>query len=93
MKKYWVALPILFLGTIYGFYAAAYYAWLTATPLSEGRLVLLQRYFYIWLFASICMLIAGVSCVVRIIVLHRKSRKFRTNGSTGSPINPAPGEP
>ena len=91
MIKFWIAIPLLLLGSTYSLYTALYYAWVTATPLKEEQLRVYQQFFYYWFFAFLAFLIGTIFCIIRLVIQRRKNSKYQSSGSSESPITPASG--
>jgi hypothetical protein len=73
MSKHWIAPAVLFLAGCYFLNRAAYFAWRTATPLTDNGLRAAQCHYEIWLGALLLSLIIFTAVGIRMFV-RRKSR-------------------
>lgn len=62
-----LALP----GLLFCLYNVAFWAWITATPVSPARLQQAQRYHYLWLSLSGLAFAIAVGCIVALIRTRR----------------------
>ena len=74
MKKYKVILAALILVSLFALYSAAYFGWLTATPLSPSQLKRCQYDYYCWFSIFIISFLSGISVIARMVWLRRNFR-------------------
>jgi len=70
----WSLLLLSILGLLVSLYSAAFFAWLTATPLTPPQLARARYDFYFWLVIGGGCVCVAVICV---IVLVRHGRRVR----------------
>jgi hypothetical protein len=75
MTKYFIGICIFILGTLWSINSFLYYAWLTATPLQEGYLELYQKLAMYWLCATLLLISLIVASIVRITILHKRTKE------------------
>jgi hypothetical protein len=75
MLKYWIILAVLILGGLYCLYAAAFFAWVTATPLSPESLHCAQSLCYRWFWGFIGTVGLFISTAVRMVYVYRTTGK------------------
>lgn len=63
----WAAVAAIPLGG-YGGYAFVFFAWLTATPLSNEGLARAQKLTYFWFFVAVTCALTTASYVVRALI-------------------------
>ena len=80
MMKYAVSLGLLVLFDGWSLLTAIYCAWLTATPLTPGRLHFVQVEFCAWIIAFVASLTCSFVVTVRMIRLRRIARSRRHLG-------------
>jgi hypothetical protein len=74
MTKYGIALGVLFLVALYSLYMTAFFAWVTATPLTPAQLRSAQLHCYGWFASLILSAVALLSIGGRMLWLSRHSR-------------------
>ncbi len=71
MTKSWLALALALLAALFCLYATLYFAWLSATPLTEAQLHRVQYdcYVWFWVFVAAALLVIGLAA--RLVWLYR----------------------
>jgi hypothetical protein len=75
MKKYWFGLGITFFFIAYSLYAFAFFAWVTATPVTQEQLRQAQSLAKLWGSLSISCLIGFIVLAIRLARLYKARRK------------------
>ena len=75
MRKYVIALLFIALFAAFCLYSAAYFAWVTATPMPPEQLPSVRFSAYAWFGGFVLALFAFAGVTVRLILLRRADRQ------------------
>lgn len=75
MRKYWITTILLTLIILYCGYATAFFAWVTATPVSPENLRRAQMLSLIWFAGLMAGTLLLIAVVFRMVHLHRLNMK------------------
>jgi len=75
MKKYWFGLVLAFLFGTWSLYTTVFFAWLTATPLTQEQLHHAQSRANLWLSLFILSVIGFIVLAIRLVWMYRTRRK------------------
>jgi TRAP-type C4-dicarboxylate transport system permease small subunit len=73
MKKYGITLILLLLVDAYCLYATAFFAWVTATPVSQEKFKRSQVLAQNWGIAFLLIALVIIIVIIRIIQVHRRA--------------------